>query len=244
MIDPIRSPYFNPPATTEDVDILIPIRGRPEKVQGVSRAFSATSHGGCKLRFVPDSDDWESISAVRDAGHVPMVWEVDEWGRGTYAKKINYAAGVSTDYRVGSEWVLLAADDVTPGERWLDYAMGMLRWFPSAKVIGTNDLTNPRVICGVHSTHSLVSMGYAKQGLATWDGVKEICHEGYGHNFVDDELVTVAKQRGVFVHSPLSVISHQHPIGGTIPMDDTYRLGQSTYREDEALFLSRLRAHS
>jgi hypothetical protein len=75
---------------------------------------------------------------------------------------------------------------------------------------------------------------------ASWDGPKTVCHEGYRHWFVDDEIVTAARQRGVWAMAPKSVVEHLHPLWGGAEMDDTYRLGQAHAEEDKQLFEQRL----
>jgi hypothetical protein len=111
-------------------------------------------------------------------------------------------------------------------------------------VVGTNDMHNPRVTAGDHATHMLIRRAYIDEQGASWDGPKVVAHEGYRHWFVDDEIVTVAKQRGAWVFAPHAKVEHRHPIWGLAPDDATYRHGQQFTDADKALFAERLAAHA
>ena len=67
-----------------------------------------------------------------------------------------------------------------------------------------------------------------------------VCHQGYRHWFVDDEIVTAAKQRGVWQMALGSVVEHNHPLWGKAEDDEVYQLGQSSAEADRALFRARL----
>jgi hypothetical protein len=75
---------------------------------------------------------------------------------------------------------------------------------------------------------------------ASWDGPGVVAHEGYGHWFVDDEIVTVAKQRGVWVAALASKVEHLNPLWGKGEMDPIYERGQATADADRALWQERL----
>ena len=58
-------------------------------------------------------------------------------------------------------------------------------------------MSNPRVISGEHGTHLLIRRSYIDEVGASWgtDGKGtpgEVCHDGYTHMYVDDEIVTAA----------------------------------------------------
>jgi hypothetical protein len=106
-------------------------------------------------------------------------------------------------------------------------------------VVGTNDLGNPRVLAGEHATHLLIRRSYVDEQGASWDGPGVVAHEGYRHWYVDDEIVTSAKQRGVWQMALGSVVEHFHPLFGKAEQDDVYRLGQSFAQTDRATFLER-----
>jgi hypothetical protein len=110
-------------------------------------------------------------------------------------------------------WIFITGDDVRFHPGWLDHAQHIAA-LTGAHVVGTNDWGNPRVMAGEHGTHLLIRRSYIEEQGASWDGPGVVCHEGYRHNYVDDEIVTVAKQRGVWVSAPGSVVEHFHPMLG------------------------------
>jgi hypothetical protein len=107
-------------------------------------------------------------------------------------------------------------------------------------VVGTNDLHNPRVTAGDHSPHPLIRRSYVDELGASWDGPKNAAHEGYRHWFVDDEIVTAAKQRGVWVMAHHAKVEHMHPLWGLAEDDATYALGREHVAADRELFKARL----
>lgn len=153
----------------------------------------------------------------------------------TFAQRIN-AGYAATD----EPWLFVVGDDVVFRPGWLDHAQSVAGG--KFHVIGTNDLGNPRVTAGEHATHLLIRRSYVDDVGASWDGPKNVCHEGYSHWFVDDELVTAAKQRGVWAMALGSVVEHMHPAWGKAENDDVYELGQSHAPEDRKLFERRRRA--
>jgi hypothetical protein len=108
-------------------------------------------------------------------------------------------------------------------------------------VVGTNDLGNPRVTSGEHATHLLIRRSYVDEHGASWDGPKTVCHEGYRHWYVDDEIVTAAKQRGTWAMALGSVVEHLHPMWGKGEPDEVYLAGQASAKADAELFQARCR---
>lgn len=74
---------------------------------------------------------------------------------------------------------------------------------------------------GVHSTHTLVQRRYVDK-YGTIDQPGQVLHEGYVHEFCDDELVGTAKKRGVWAFAADSVVEHLHAHYLKAPMDDLY----------------------
>lgn len=139
------------------------------------------------------------------------------------------------------KWLFIVGDDVQFHAGWLDHAQHTAK-ATGADVVGTNDLGNPRVISGEHATHLLISLAYIEQQGASWDGPGVVCHEGYRHWYVDDEIVTAAKQRGVWASSLGSIVEHMHPLFGKADDDEVYRIGQRRSGRDAAVFRDRLKA--
>jgi hypothetical protein len=136
-------------------------------------------------------------------------------------------------------WLLLTGDDVTFHPGWLDHAQYVGDNL-EASVVGTNDLGNPRVTAGDHSCHPLIRRAYVDRMGASWDGPGVVAHEGYRHWYVDDEIVTAARQRGVWQMALGSIVEHLHPAWGKAETDSTYKLGQSFAEQDKKLFQERL----
>jgi hypothetical protein len=137
-------------------------------------------------------------------------------------------------------WIFITGDDVRFHPGWLDHAQHIAA-LTGAHVVGTNDWGNPRVMAGEHGTHLLIRRSYIEEQGASWDGPGVVCHEGYRHNYVDDEIVTVAKQRGVWVSAPGSVVEHFHPMLGKAADDETYRLGAKSAGKDFTTHRNRLK---
>lgn len=220
--------WFNPPPATDEVAVIVPTLRRPQNAVPFMTSLRAST-GLARAYAVCDGDDPDSIEAWSSAGAEVVVGDVV-----TFAKKVNLA------YPKTSEpWLFLVGDDVKFHAGWLDHAQhvaGELK----ADVVGTNDLANPRVMAGDHATHMLIRRSYVDEVGASWDGPGVVTHEGYQHWYVDDELVTAAKQRGVFQMALGSVVEHLHPIFGKGADDGTYQYGQSFTEQDAKLFQSRL----
>jgi hypothetical protein len=161
-----------------------------------------------------------------------------EWARpGTFAEKINHGFNNTSE-----PWVFICGDDVTFRPGWLDHALQVANVY-GAKVVGTNDLGNIRVVRGEHATHMLIERAYVDEVGASWDGPGIVCHEGYGHWYVDDEIVTAARSRGLFQAAAGSIVEHLHPLWGKSKDDETYKLGQSRAKADKAKWEQRYRKY-
>lgn len=223
-----------------DVAVIVPVLGRPEHAARFVESFTANTPPD-RAVVLPvtamddpvDGETWRAtMRAWRDAGVPPIAMRV---GHGfSFAKKVNAA------YELNDEpWLLLVGSDVVFHPGWLENAL-LTAQISGASLVATNDLHNPAVLAGAHATHPLIARSYIDEVGASWDGPGVVCHEGYQHCWVDNELSTAARNRGVFAYSPLSIIEHRHPLWGGAEDDATYQLGQSTYAKDQALFMERL----
>ena len=75
--------------------------------------------------------------------------------------------------------------------------------------------------------------------FGTIDERGKVLHEGYEHEYVDNEFIETAKHRGEFIHAEHAIVEHLHPDWGKAEVDDTYRLGRSQTNRDKALFRKR-----
>jgi glycosyltransferase involved in cell wall biosynthesis len=216
-----------------DVAVLIPVLARPHRVEPLLASLLQT-RGGHQVvpYFICSPDDDAQISKVREKLLDPFIVE---WPpeRGDYARKMNYAW-----QRTQHEWVLFGADDLVFHPDWLDDALAVHE-ATSACVVGTNDLGNARVVRGRHSTHTLVHRDYGECG--TIDDADVILHEGYWHNFVDDEFVQTAMWRQTWAFAAGSHVEHLHPNWGKAEGDATYRRGMEHFEEDRQLYRQRAR---
>jgi len=212
--------------------VVVPVLNRPERVVPLIESLDASLvHHEAVLYFVVSQHDHDERAALWDAGAAGLVvpWKRE---RGDYARKVNHAVRLTDE-----PWLFFGADDLRFEKGWLDIALTFAsRW--SKRVIGTNDLGNSEVKAGRHSTHSHVARSYIEEwGTADQPGVA--LHEGYDHQFVDNEFIETARHRGQFVHVPSCVVEHLHPHWGKGPVDDTYRMALAETKRDRELFRSR-----
>jgi hypothetical protein len=212
------------------VAILIPVLGRPHRIIPAIESVSAATPEPHRLLFLASPDDEATITALDAAGADYVVVAA---GRGSWACKINDGHRATTE-----PWIFTGADDLAFHPGWFPRA---LTWADEkTAVIGTNDIANPRVMTGQHSTHSLFRRTYVdERGTADQPGL--VVHEGYPHEYADDEAVATAMARGVYVHAFDSIVEHLHPMVGKAPDDNTYRLGRVGTRDGKRLFLGRRR---
>jgi GT2 family glycosyltransferase len=217
-----------PPATAE-VAVIVPVLRRPQNAEPFMRSLRAST-GLAKVYAVANIDDEDTVKAWSAAGVDKVI----------FTDGVSFAKKVNAGYQATTEpWVFIVGDDVKFHPGWLDHAQHVAA-MTEAKVIGTNDLGNARVMAGDHATHMLISRAYLDEHGGSWDGPKVVCHEGYRHWFVDDEIVTAAKQRGVFTVALASVVEHLHPAWDKGTDDPVYQFGQMHANQDMKLFRKRL----
>lgn len=221
------------PPAVEGVDVLVPVMRRPQNAEPFMRSLRAST-GLAHAYAVCDLDDEETLGAWQAAGAsvVRAAMRVPP-GPGTFAEKVNLGFRHTTQ-----PWAFICGDDVRFHAGWLDHAQATAG--DRYHVIGTNDLTNKRVTSGEHATHLLMRRSYVEEQGGSWDGPGVLAHEGYGHWFVDDEIVLAAKQRNAWAMALGSIVEHLHPIFGKAEDDDVYRLGQTRAKKDQAHFKERL----
>ena len=201
-----------------DVAVLIPVLRRPQNVEPqVLDILSATD---CKVEivFVCTVGDTAEIDAVKKAArnYAEVRYMTISPSRiGDYARKINYGV-----YETDSHYVFTGADDLHFHDNWFGAATAAYA-ATGCRVIGTQDLGNSRVLKGQHSTHSLVRRSYIDE-YGTIDERDKLLHEGYPHEFVDDEFIETARFRNEFVFAHRSVVEHLHPLWGKSETDELY----------------------
>lgn len=210
--------------------VIVPVLRRPHRVAPLMDSLSVATSAPHRLLFVCDPDDYGEQEAVDAAGGE----RIDVAG--------NYAVKINAGYRHTDEPLLfLGADDIDFHPFWFERAVAELA-DPAVGVVGTNDLGNPRVIAGLHATHSLVTRSYVDQ-FGTIDEPGKVLHESYLHEYVDTEFVDTAKFRGAWAFARDSVVEHMHPHWGKSPTDAIYdahpgrmKVGARIYRRRQHLW--------
>ena len=210
------------------IDILIPVLRRPLNARRVTTSILISTRNAYTVYFICSPGDHAQIEACRNVSSAQTL--VVEWkpGAGDYARKINWGYRHSE-----SPWIFQGADDILFQPSWDMEALAVAT-ATGKRVIGTNDLHNPRVLRGQHSTHSLIARSYA-------DEHGEVLCEEYDHQYVDNELVELAKRRGEWAFSKKAVVEHLHPFYGDAEGDSTYTKAMRKTNADRKLFQFRLR---
>ena len=235
--------------TGYDLVIIAPLWRRTRNIARMyESAYVATPLA--RVLFVASALDEHVVDYLNDAelDHVVVAGEGGE--RGDYAIKINEG------YRASAEpFMFLGADDIVFQPGWYEAARKlMFGTTPDGKyssygpdyqlerigVVGTVDDCNPRTMAGTASTHSLVARWYADEG-ACIDQDHVIYHEGYWHEYCDDELVQTAIARDAYAHALDAHVTHHHPINDsmTVEDDEVYQRGRANSRRSRVLFTRR-----
>jgi hypothetical protein len=218
---------------TEPITIGIPVLGRPERAASIVESIASSVHMiDLRPLFILSPGDRDEAAAVKATGaeSITVRWKP---GPGDFARKHN--RGIRESASV-SEWYFTGADDLVFHRGWAEHALAVAIQ-SDACVIGTNDLGNARTVRGEHSTHSLVHRDYLECGTIDEEGL--IFHEGYDHQFCDDELVQTARYRRTFAHATLAIVEHMHPDWSKGQTDATYAKGKARFHEDRALYQAR-----
>lgn len=211
------------------VVVIVPVLRRPHRVTPLLESLSVATPEPHRLLFVASPDDVAEHQAVIAAGAELLVLDRPP-GPGDYARKVNAAVAATTE-----PLLFLGADDLAFHSHWLERAVARVEG--RVGVVGTNDLGNPRVLRGEHATHCLVTRRYVQRGSIDDHG--RLLHEGYEHEYVDDELVGTAKHRRCWAFAADSIVEHLHPHWGKAPMDDLYAAQRERMRRSRKLFLQR-----
>lgn len=202
------------------VAVLVPMLGRPHHVHPLRQSLADTApHARCV--WLCSHGDTAVIHTCTATGD--QVEILPPRARGDYAAKINHG------YRVTTEpWLFLGAADIRFRAGWWQACQPHIDG--GALVIGTNDLGNAHTATGKLSTHTLVARDYVDD-YGTIDQPATVLHEGYWHEFVDNELVETAQARRVYGHAADAHVEHLHPLWGKADPDAMYdrallRMGQ------------------
>lgn len=218
----------------DSVTIVVPVLGRPQNAEPFMASLEASVDDPPEVLVFTNFDDDVTANAWRDVGaYVQQRLLIP----GSFGQKANWAVR-----SIDTDWMFLCGDDVAFHPGWLEAALTDVP--DEVCVIGTNDLANPRVTSGEHAVHFFLRMSYIREQGASWDGPGTVAGP-YRHWFTDDELITIAKQRGVWKPCLESVVEHRHPyFAPGVEMDDTYRIGEQHAAADQLLWNQRLNKHA
>ncbi len=195
----------------KDVCILVPTLGRPHHIKPLLDSIYKNTTN-FSILFLTSPSDYDVEAKITECDE--KFIEVATREKGDYARKINVG------YKETEEPLLfLAATDLFFHEHWLDRATDKLS--DKIHVVGTNDMGNGRVTSGKHSTHSLVTREYVDR-FGVIDEPGKVLHEGYPHEYVDDEFVQTAQHRQAFAMALDSYVEHLHPAWGKAEWDASY----------------------
>lgn len=213
--------------------ILIPTYGRPGTVARIRDSAYGTTQADCKLYFIVEPADHDTIDAVRDVDEAYILNK----GTPTYASCIN------TAYEQTSEAFLFAgADDLRFCDKWLEEALSCMN-DSQIGIVGTHDPLNSTPD---HATHYLVRRTYIDNHSGCMD-TRGVVLYPYRHNYTDQEVVGVAKARNAYAYCQTAVVEHLHPgwrhdgvVDHKSPLfDETYAKGNRHHAADMLLFIER-----
>lgn len=225
------------------IEVLVPVLNRPAAAAPLVENILSTCPEAY-VHFLVSPGDTKQIKALTrihdQDGRVIISHVPFGPGPGDYARKINW--GYEFPCAGPGEWIFTGADDLRFHPDWFDHALDRA-YRTDASVVGTQDLCNPSVKRGLHSTHSMIARSYIEEQGASWDGPGTVLHEGYDHQCVDNELCRVAMERGEWAFANDSVVEHLHWICGKGQRDQTAEKAFAKGREDIRLYQQRLKRY-
>jgi glycosyltransferase involved in cell wall biosynthesis len=208
-----------------DTVVIVPMLGRADHVERLADSLAGTTDDA-RLLFVCSDNDTDVVAAVARYDHLILPPQ----RRGDYARKVNAGIAASTE-----PFIFLGAIDIKFHQRWLVNAKAAMG--DGVGVVGTQDLCDSRTALGTNSTHSLVARWYADLGQI--DGAPGLVHEGYWHEYVDNELIAVARHRDAYAHAYGSIVEHLHWMNGKRKADGVDAMHTLRMASGLRLFVSR-----
>jgi len=212
------------------VSVVIPTRGRPERVASVVERFNqVTDWTPLEIIVVCDGDReafW-ALSEMQAEGWIvtPLLQRhrgsTEAWNLGLYASQ-----GV---------YVVMLADDVWPEMGWLTEAMQVMRdELGGDGLVGLNGLNWPdfRLV-----NHYLLSRTFIKEHMG---GV--LAFPCYKHYFQDVEANERARRADKFAIAKAAIVRHDHPSVGLREADATDSLNAERGKRDHETFKHREQA--
>lgn len=192
------------------IAIIIPTRGRPDKVGKMLANIKATTTLPYEVYFGIDPDDSATIAACRELKANAIVNQVPS----------KYGPTINNCYHKTSEpFLMLGADDIEFTQGW-DREMMACMDDPKIGIVGHYD-NWPIGKTGKHGSHLLIRRDYIRTYSGVEDEADTIYSTAYYHYNTDIETEQTAMKRGAFVMSN-AVIHHHHWCNGEVPKDETY----------------------
>lgn len=216
------------------IDVLIPTFGRADRLAAVAANIHDATEVEHRVVFITEDEDKASCAAVADlaiASDGATHGHINE-------HEPNYAGACLTGYqRTTAPYLFCGADDLRFHKGWDHAALATMWALPHLRVVGTNDLCNPYVSAGMHSTHSLVDRRYLDEVGGTVDaGPGSFLPTIYDHQYCDTEFIGTAKVRAVFAPCLDSIVEHMHWTLGKTPEDATSAKTIAHLDDDTALY--------
>jgi hypothetical protein len=214
----------------DTIGIFIPTLYRPQNINRV-------------ITSIIDSMDWKVDYAVylicpeddektqEELNKHKWKAKVEWW---TDSDDMRYVKRIQEMYRCTNEdWFLTGSDDLVFQPGWLEAS---IEYWDTHSVIGFDDKCNP----SLPGTNFLVKRDYIRKFSGVIDEPNTVFHQGYFHNFCDNELTATAMSRNAFVKCD-GIIEHHHPTVGKAEWDGVYDMAQDQFHNDAAIFNSRRR---
>lgn len=215
------------------IAILVPCLARAHQIQPLLDNIAEVTTITHRVILICSPNDPATVTALNTSATTLITnWKPD---RADYAKKIALGFTETTE-----PWIFQAATDLVFHPNWDTNAMDVANRHGKG-VIGTNDLGNPLVMKGRHSTHSFISRDYIERYGGTADNSGIVFSEQYDHQWCDTEFIETAKRRRQFISAQHSIVEHLHPHWGKAEYDKTYKKATRATQEDQKLFMERRR---
>lgn len=205
------------------IAILIPTVHRPDSLQAVLNSAHAATASEHRVYFIAEAEDRPTRGALKRlrGDHTDIVGDF-----GSCARAMNIGFEHSTEPAV-----FTGNDDLRFTEGWDTAALEALDRHP---IVGTND-GNGRMTC-----FAMVRRSFIEQHSGVFDEPGTLYHPGYLSQYVDTELASYARHRGVWGEAPAAVTVHLHWEFGLADRDHpNYHKAQETCGEDHRRYEQR-----
>ena len=197
---PLAKPLGKPLAkltSTPLVSILIPQRGRPNKIKRcLELILKNTSYPNYEVILICDRDDLASVKEIPKHPRIKIVVDPSPKRR-MFVGKINYGFRASK-----GKFLVYLSNDVEVTKNWLTEAMkSMLGVFPPGGGLISLSHGSKR---DKHAYHGLISKEFVNKFLKG-----NIFYPGYIHFWCDLELNEQARRYGRFYFCPTSTVYHK-----------------------------------